>query len=316
MKGSLRYCSVGLFTTLASFSACGVDDRGLSYEYRGLDAAGSLPSAGDAGAAGDADAAPSPQGASGNSAGGDAGVPGAGNSASGRNHPEQAGAAASEQGGTTTGDAAGNGGGAGNGGPTVSNGGAAGSTTPGSAGHAGSELPCGDLNQDAVDDCSQTLVQNSRFDSAFNGWEAEPLLSQAWDSSNATDKPGSGSLLLTNTAATIQEVGSATIGSHQCVPAIPAATYDVAARVMLAAGEPAGEAGVNIWFFDDEQCQGNIVSGNTPISGGVAGKWTVLQGRLWIPGGVHSMYVRLVAIKPFVQPSLKVLVDDVLVAKR
>ncbi|HEY0467794.1 MAG TPA: hypothetical protein VGC79_26515, partial [Polyangiaceae bacterium] len=212
-------------------------------------------------------------------------------------------------------------GGAGNGGSSTSggaatSGGTAGSATAGNAGQGGAELPCGDLNLDAIDDCSQTLVQNSRFDSAFNGWEAEPLLAQSWDPSNATDKPGSGSLLLTNTAAMVQAVGTVTVGSRQCVPVTPAATYDFAARVMLAPGETAGQAGVNVWFFDDEACQGNLVSGNTPIAGGVAGKWTVLRGTLWIPGSVHSMYVRLVAIKPFVQPSLKVLLDDVLVAKR
>lgn len=317
MSRSLATSSACCLLGLAAFAACGVDDRGLVFEYSRLANGGSRAiagsndeAAGDTGVAanggteshGDAGAAsggePSNGGRSGEA--GAASDPGGG-SAGGAGNTSAGGVAGSATGGSTSGG---------------SNGGT--SSSGGSAAHGGSAVsfPCGDLNQDSVDDCAQTLVQNSRFDSALNGWETEPSTNQAWDASNATGQPGSGSVKVSNTAAMIQAVGTLAAGSHQCVPVTPTTNYDFAARVMLAAGETGGQAGVNVWLFDDDACQGNLVTGSMPIIGGVAGSWTVLTGRVWVPGGVHSMWVRLVAIKPFAQPSLSVLIDDVLVAKR
>jgi hypothetical protein len=325
MKCSISHSAVAGLLLLAGFSACGVDDRSLSYEYRALGsagwggAAGSNPAhAGDAGdpdvdasTAGAGDSTPGGtrgEGGSAANAGGGAATAGAGGTAAGGTA-----AAGTATGGTTIG------GGSGNGGSSASsgapNGGAGGSGNASGAGGA-FDGPCGDLNQDAVDDCSQTLVQNSRFDSGVSAWESEPSSNQTWSASNASSKPGSGSLMLSNTAAVVQQVGSRALGSHQCVPATPDTNYDFDARVSLAAGQAGGSGGIVVWLFDDGACQGNLVGGAAPISGGVAGQWSTLSGRLWVPGGVHSMSVRLVAVKPFVQPELTVLIDDVLVAKR
>ena len=309
-SGLLR--SAGVSFALG-FSACSVDDRPLTYEYHELGAAGVAGTAGrdDAGdssgseaGAGAATDTPNVHSAAGNTAStGGAGGYG------GTQPAGDAGDAA--QAGASSGGAF-----AGNGSSSAGNS-SAGSSSAGSPGSGGAlEFPCGDLNQDAVDDCGQTLVKNSRFDSEASGWDAEADLTQTWDPSNASGKPGPGSLLLRNTAATTEAKGAFMVGSHQCIVATPGATYDVAARFMLAADQTAGEAGVNIWLFDDDACQGNLVSGKTAISGGKTGQWLALRGTIWIPGGVHSMYVRLVAIKPFNQSSLSVLVDDVLIAKR
>ena len=307
---NLRLVLGGLLV-VSGFSACGVDERALVYEYDALGSAG----AGTSGRSGSA-------GSIANSSAGDAGELGAGANSAG----ETSAAGANPSGGTQSdagsganpnaGGAPTSGGSSGNGGTPTAGGGTSG---VGSSGDAGSTFdgPCGDLNYDSIDDCSQTLVQNSRFDSAASGWDPEPTLTQTWDPTNASSKPGSGSLMLSNTAAVVpQTVGTATVGSHQCIPITPGATYDVAARIMLATGQSAGEGGVNVWLFDDAACQGNVVTGETPIHGGLVGKWIALRGTVWIPGSAHSMYVRLVAIKPFAQPSLNVLVDDVLVAKR
>jgi hypothetical protein len=297
---------------LAAFSGCGVDERALTYEYHALDAGGAQASAGHANA-GASNAGDSHVGNAGMADAGDPNGPAGGGCMSCGGNAE-AGAPA-ELGGNA--DAA-----SGNGGSVSSGAGgraAAGSSgSMGSGGHAAAaaDFPCGDLNQNVVDDCQETLVTNSRFDSALAGWDTEPSTTQVWDTSNGTGRPGSGSIQLNNASPVEQAVGSATAGSHQCIPVTPSANYDFGARVMLAAGQAGGQAGVNVWLFDDDACHGNLVSGNTPISGGVAGTWTALKGTLWIPGGVHSVYVRLVAIKPFAQPSLSVLIDDVLVAKR
>jgi hypothetical protein len=302
---------------LLAFSACGVDDRGLVFEYSKLSSGGSPASAGNEAAGDSSRAANGGQGDAGE--GGDetgGRLGGGGSSAEAGAASEHAGGKASAGGGgiTSSGGVAGSG----LGGNTIGGSGTGGNVgVAGSAGNAGAalSLPCGDLNQDLVDDCAQTLVQNSRFDAAVDGWDTEPSTNQVWDAANATGKPGSGSVKVSNTAAIIQAVGALAAGSHQCVPITPTTNYDFAARVLLPAGET-GQAGVNVWLFDDDTCQGNLVTGNMPIIGGVAGSWTVLTGRVWVPGGVHSMWVRLVAIKPFGQPSLSVLIDDVLVAKR
>jgi len=313
MKQSRFFCFAVLFAMHGGLTACGVDDRAITYQYRSLGNAGATASAGRGDAGDDTSGNGSDAGATdGGSAGRGGGSAGNASSAGDSGTAGQTEVAGSANG---TAGSAGNGGAASGG--SASGGTASGGTNQaGSLGQAGKlEFPCGDLNQDAVDDCSQTLVQNSRFDWAASGWDAEPSLTQQWDNSNATDKPGSGSLMLSNSAPVAQAIGSIVIGSRQCIPVTPTTNYDFAARVMLAAGETSGQAGVNVWLFDDDACQGNLVSGNTPISGGATGKWTVLSGKFWVPGNVHSMYVRLVAIKPFAQPSLKVLIDDVLVAK-
>ncbi len=315
MSGFARLRSCALLALAASW-ACGVDQRPLTYEYHPLDVAGSAGSAGRGASSGSANGGDSGAGDGGeiNEFGGgsacancggsaDAGAPSElGGAAAGSNHPAFGGGAA-------------NPGGADNG---SSGSPAAGAANAGSAGQAGGTLtfPCGDLNQDLVDDCQQTLVLNSRFDSAADDWDFEPSTTRAWDVSNASGKAGSGSLRVSNLLPVEQAVGFGLAGSRQCVPVTPMTNYDFAANVMIAADQTAGQAAVNVWLFDDDACVGNFVTGATPITGGEPGKWTALKGKLWLPGGVHSMYVRLVAIKPFLQASLSVLVDDVLVAKR
>ncbi len=294
-------------------ASCSVDDRLLNYEFHALQAAGASAGGGSGMSAGDA-GAPVMNNAGSPTDGGDAADAGHGDAG-----------AAPDLGGSA--DGGGVSGLGGTGGVSVTAG--AGGSTPGSGGAlsggtggmpaggavsaGGSPFACGDLNHDLVDDCTETLVQNSRFDSSVAQWEAEPSLTEAWGSVNASGTPGSGSLSLTNT-------GSAGMnGARQCIPATPYASYDFAARVQLGAGQT-GSAGVNVFYYDDDACHGNLEGGATPIEGGVAGSWTELATTvpLWIPTSkIHSMYVRLVANKPYGQTApLTVLIDDVLVAKR
>lgn len=297
---------------LAASSACGVDERPLTYEYHPLDVAGSSGSAGRGSSGGSSSGGDSGAADGGKTAtfGGDGACTSCGGNSDAGAPPELGGDAGSSSpsGGAGAGSA-----GAGSGGSP-----AAGAANAGSAGQAGGSIafPCGDLNQDLVDDCQQTLVLNSRFDSAASDWDLEPSTTRAWDASNASGKAGSGSLQVSNVQPVEQAAGATLAGSRQCIPVTPMTNYDFAANVMIASGQAAGQAGLNAWLFDDDACVGNLVTGSMPIAGGEAGKWTAIKGKLWIPGGVHSMYVRLVAIKPFTQASLNVFIDDVLVAKR
>ena len=304
-----RSCGALCILVLAS---CSLDDRPLNYEFHALLAAGASGGGSSGVGAGDAGAP----------ANGDAGTPAAGGDSGGDPGPGDAGSPIDGGGSANTGGVSGLAGAGANAGATSSNsgsggtGGGTGGGAPASgAGNSsgGAAFVCGDLNHDFVDDCSETLVQNSRFDTSATPWVAESSLTATWGNVNATGAPGSGSISLNHTGP-----GGTMIGARQCMPVTPNALYDVAARVQVGAGQT-GTAGINVYFYDDDACQANFVIGNTPIEGGVPGTWTELATvtPLWIPGAAHSMYVRLVADKPLNQTTpLTVLIDDVLVAKR
>ena len=311
MKHStLRLGGYGLFV-LAAVAACSTDERSLSYEFRAVESAGAPASAGRANAgdtstAGDSGEPSAPQAGATSSAGGARGS-NAGAASSSAGAAGEAGASMEDAG--AAGAAGSESGGSGHGG-------AGGSTATGGGHAGGSATACGDLNQDSIDDCQQSLVQNAQFDSAVTGWDSEPSTTAVWDPTDGAGKPGSGSIRVSNSSAMVQAPGVTVNGSRQCIPVTPTGTYYFAARVMLPAGQSDGQGAVNVWFYDDDQCRGNLVTGATPILGGKAGEWQTLRSNLWVPGGVHSMFVRLVAIKPFVTPSVSVLIDDVLIAKR
>ena len=304
MRLSASRSASGGLLLLAAFSACSVDGRSLSYEYRALDAAGASTAGGDEAAGSKATENAGNDSAS---AGGEGGAMDntSGGQPAGAGSPSGAAGSSSDNGGTTMG------------GSTISAGATAGDATTAGASAGGATFvgPCGDLNSDLIDDCSQTLVQNSRFDTTATGWDAEPSLTVAWSASDASNKSSSGSLRLDNAADAVQALGSIMIGAHQCIPTAPGTEYDIAAHIMLASGQAGGAGGIDVWMFDDGACQGNLVSAHTPIQGGIVGQWTALLGKLSVPSGVNSLSVRLVAIKPFIQAELKVSIDDVLVAK-
>jgi hypothetical protein len=313
MRPSASRSASGSLLLLAAFSACSVDGRSLSYEYHALDAAGASTTGGNEAAGSQATENAGDDSASAGGEGGvmdntSGGTPGGAGSPIGL--PSGDSGSSSDNGGTTTGGATASAG-------ATAAGATGGDTTTAGASPGGGTFvgPCGDLNHDLVDDCSQTLVQNSRFDTTATGWDAESSLTPSWSPSDASNKSSSGSILLDNTAAAVQALGSIMIGAHQCIPTAPGTDYDVAAHIMLAAGQSGGAGGIDVWMFDDGACQGNLVSAHTPIQGGIVGQWTALLGKLSVPAGVNSLSVRLVAIKPFIQAELKVSIDDVLVAK-
>jgi len=308
MPSSQRFGSCGLLL-VGLLSACGVDSRALSYEFHALDGEGASAIGGSV-----STGSSSAEDPSGDSAAGEGGA------------PDQSGTSSPSKSGSATGGTSSSGGATANG----SNGGATVGETPGDAGATSGGAPvvetagsggsaaggrCVDLNEDGVDDCSQTLVKNSRFDANSDGWTAETLLTATWDARDASGNAGSGSLLLSNTASVAQGPGSLMVGAHQCIPTAPGTTYDVAAQIMIAAGQADGAGGIDVTMYDDDACQANVVSAHTPFWGGSLGQWTTLKGSVWVPGGVHSLLVRLVAIKPFTETELKVLIDDVLFAK-
>jgi hypothetical protein len=239
------------------------------------------------------------------SAAGDSGAAGATISGSGGANPSSGGV-----GGTSTGTSAGSGG---TGGTSATRGGAGGAGGATHGGNAGAPFigPCGDMDGNAVDDCSETLVQNSRFDSNVDHWVAG-----AWNASNSSPTSPSGSLLVLNDSPVQSEAGYRLTAAEQCVQVTGDFEYQVAARVMIPAGQGGGFAGINLWIFANDECKGTFVTGLSPASTQETNAWTVVSAQFRMPTAARSMSVRLAAMRPFAQQKLQVLFDDVLVKQK
>jgi hypothetical protein len=184
------------------------------------------------------------------------------------------------------------------------------------SGQAGAPEPvgdgCEDLDEDGTRDCEQTVAQNPRFMTNAAGWEPEPTLHQSWEPRDASNIPESGALLVRNTN-TAQGVGTMLSGSRQCIAVVGQESYSVAVNTFIPNGQGEGSAGVNVWFFGSDQCEANSI-GTLPVQlVSETGVWSVVRGKFSAPGGARSMHVRLVTSKPFAQPSMEALFDDVLV---
>lgn len=282
-----------IFVSASTASGCGVDERSLSSSTAGAASeGGSGFGAGNSGfgssAAGDL--------VQGSSAGGSVAGAAAGSGALGG-----------------AGGAAGAGGSGGSG-----SSGRAGRSGDGGlgAGGGGGGAPCGDLDQDRVDDCAETLIQNSRFDLDVRYWVAEVLTTQAWDPRNARSGTGSGSMLISNVAPVDSALGAFMAGGHQCLQVTAGASYEVAVRALIPGGQPAGEAALNVQVFGADDCAGSFLQAQTLASTTDVDTWSVLEGEISTPPSARSMWVRLAASKPFTQATLVALFDDVLVRQK
>ncbi len=186
-------------------------------------------------------------------------------------------------------------------------------------GGAGSDLGaggCGDLDQNDVQDCTETVLDNARFNESASGWQAEPTVSQQWDTRNARRDQQSGALAVTNTTVDAHAVGVIVGGSGQCQAALGNVEYQVAARALVPGGQGEGSAGVNVWFFGADDCADYLLSSVGPAPVTQTDAWLLVQGKVKAPPATRSMLVRLVVSKPYPQASLAALFDDVLVREQ
>ena len=181
------------------------------------------------------------------------------------------------------------------------------------AGSAGAPFsgPCGDIDHDEVDDCSETLVQNSGFDSNVEHWKFGE-----WNPNNAQTKAPSGSLLVVNDSPVLAEDGLRMTAAEQCVQVTGDLEYTVLVRVKIPAGQGGGYGGINLWIFANDECKGTFVTGLTPSATQAIDTWTVVGTQFKMPTAARSMVVRLAASRPFAQPKLQVLFDDILVKQK
>jgi hypothetical protein len=188
----------------------------------------------------------------------------------------------------------------------------------GEAGNAGNDNGaggCGDLDGDTVQDCTQTLVENARFDTAVAPWRAESGTQQSWDAKNARPVPGSGALKVSNTSVS-QGEGQTLGGSGQCLPADPNKNYLLAARAFIPKGQGQGSAGLSMWFFGADDCADYLLPGAALELVSGTDEWQLVSKSSKAPPATRSIYVRLVTSKPFAQPSLEALFDDVLLREQ
>jgi hypothetical protein len=174
--------------------------------------------------------------------------------------------------------------------------------------------PCADLDQDGHPDCDETLVLNARLDSELAPWTAEYGAMQSWD--GAHDGLGghaSGSIAVVN-AIVVAASGSTMTGASQCVAA-SAGAYQVKTQVLIAAGQPAGGAGVNVQFYPTSDCSGPVSGAWSSDLVAVTGVWTIAAGGFGAPAGAGSMRVRLVAVKDFAAMPFEAHFDNILLER-
>ena len=190
--------------------------------------------------------------------------------------------------------------------------GAAGAISGDFGGQGGSGIgPCGDGDHNGIDDCAESLVQNPSFDSNVTPWT-----SGEWNASNAGAASSSGSLLVVNDLPVIADTGFNLKAAEQCVQVTGDFMYRVAARVMIPPAQGAGFAGINLWIFANDGCQGTYVTGLSPALTQTTNAWTQLDAEFKMPTAARSMVVRLAATRPFAQEKLRVLFDDIVVKQQ
>jgi len=302
--------------------ACSVDQgRGLSYgvsngSANSLTEAAGEGSGGNGSGSGPGDAGESaaPGGAPNGSS---AGVASGGNSpASGGEPSHEAGAPSVAGSAVVVGGN--NAGGVANGGQTsqggsVTNGGSSGSTSAGSGGTV-DDSPCGDVDQNGVQDCQETLAKNAAFDTNVDGWIADPGVTKVWQADDARGK-ASGSVRLTF-ATSNGGSGWVLAAVGQCVPAWSEQEFEVGARSFIPTGQGGGRSEVSLAVFSEDDCHGGFLDSLVPVLSAETGSWQSLHGNVKMPAGTRSVLVRLAASKPGSQASLEVHFDDILFRKK
>jgi hypothetical protein len=184
------------------------------------------------------------------------------------------------------------------------NGGAAGASAP--------ERACPDLDENGVEDCSETLVSNADFSRGIELWRAEPDILIREEHADASENVLPASLRVESIRA-FDSDALATAGASQCVLASGEGEYAFFAHVFLPEGQESGSAGISALFFDSEDCSG--VASGAFMSKLVTDteQWLSVGGTSEAPPTALSVSVRLLTVKPFRQPKLEALFDDVLV---
>lgn len=184
----------------------------------------------------------------------------------------------------------------------------------GDGGDAGKQ-PCVYLGGVIMPGC-ETLVLNPGFQTNAMGWEPEaPDATAIWHAGDAQASPTSGSLAVTN-QTNLASDGFGMSGARQCLPITAGSTYDFAASLFTGGGQGMGGGAMSVFFHDGPDCTGTLSKGAVSPTESTVDAWKSVDLQALAPATAKSMLVRLVAVKPFRQPSLIVRFDNVLVRRR
>jgi hypothetical protein len=188
-----------------------------------------------------------------------------------------------------------------------------------SGGFAGSggmvdDGPCGDIDQNGVQDCQETLVTNATFDANADAWVADFGVNKLWQATDARGKV-SGSVSLTF-ATSNGGAGWVLAAIGQCLPAWSEQEFEVGGRSFIPAAQSGGRAEISLATFGEDGCQGSFLQSVVPALSAQAGSWQPLHGSAKMPAGTRSVLVRLAAAKPGSQASLEAQFDDILFRKK
>lgn len=291
-RGRLRLLVIAMSSSVAV--ACPVDERALQpiqvVPTTGGSSGNNASGAGEAGASGDAGQ-------------GDGGAEAGGGGTSG----------SSASGGSANAGSAGKGGSSGSGGSSSPAGGNAGKA--GSAGVCGTggvpEQPCPDLDVNGVLDCEETLAQNATFDANADAWQADPSVATGWENADAHDNEDSGALALENQNEDDRD-GGTILGVRQCLEATAGVFYRVAVEVSVPETAPATQGGFQLIVYDEPACAGSIV---TSVSSNLVrgSGWNATELTYPAPAETQSIALRLISAKPYREPPVEILFDNVLV---
>lgn len=142
---------------------------------------------------------------------------------------------------------------------------------------------------------AQNLIINSDFDHNLTSWTTNATDGSAhWDALDAADDAGSGSALLTNIAT-----GGNTVAGPltQCVPVTPGASYDLSAKVRIAAGQArTGYAVVQVMWRSNPDCSGYLDYHQGP-TGATVGVWAEITAQFVAPAAAHRAMIQLALVK-------------------
>lgn len=185
---------------------------------------------------------------------------------------------------------------------------------------------CTYSERSTASDCD-TLVSNPGFATSTEGWRQDDSTMQiAWASDDASQDPGSGSVVVVNTLYA-KSAGLAAGGAMQCVPAKPGATYLMAGDVFIPPDQDVGindggpypaRAGLNIWFWQGKDCSQATPTLGSAVTDLVSdtGKWLHVEGSAVAPEGIQSMAIVAFTVKDYREFRFKALFDNVLLQAR
>lgn len=169
---------------------------------------------------------------------------------------------------------------------------------------------CPDLDDDGVPDCTQTQITNAAFATDAAAWTPEPGVTLAWVSADAGGASDSGALGVTDSVQKDQD-GSLMTGATQCQAVTGGGVYRFTTEVSVPNDAPNTSAGFQIIVSDGPRCTGTTLDTRTSmLARGSA--WQLGDITYRTPTSAQSVNVRLVSVKPFADPPVTVLFDNVL----